>query len=88
MLRATLQNWLTCEVHELVPGDIIAVNVGDRVPCDGLLIGGFCVVDESSLTGESLPQQKTPAPNQTEYIDKLSSSRQHTVFAGTVVVSV
>jgi cation-transporting ATPase 13A3/4/5 len=85
---AGAQKWQMCEVRELVPGDVVAVEAGDVVPCDGLLLSGFCIVDESSLTGESLPQQKTPAQNQTDYVDKLGSSRQHFLFAGTDVVSV
>jgi P-type Ca2+ transporter type 2C len=48
--------------RELVPGDLLLVGEGERVPADGLLIGGEMLgVDESSLTGESAPVTKRPA---------------------------
>ena len=34
--------------------------IGDKIPCDGIVIEGRSVVDESSLTGESRPVQKSP----------------------------
>jgi H+-transporting ATPase len=45
--------------RELVPGDIIRMRIGDVVPADvQLLDGDFLSIDESSLTGESLPVTK------------------------------
>lgn len=45
--------------QDLVPGDIIRIRIGDIIPADvKLLSGGFVSVDESSLTGESLPVTK------------------------------
>ncbi|KAF9959490.1 serine/threonine protein kinase Ran1 [Mortierella alpina] len=40
-------------------GDILLVNAGGRIPCDGLLWKGNTTVDEAMITGESLPVQKT-----------------------------
>ena len=40
-------------------GDILLVNAGGRIPCDGLLWKGNTMVDEAMITGESLPVQKT-----------------------------
>ncbi|KAG0374148.1 serine/threonine protein kinase Ran1 [Mortierella sp. AD032] len=40
-------------------GDILMVNAGSRIPCDGLLWKGNTMVDEAMITGESLPVQKT-----------------------------
>ncbi|KAG0226936.1 ATPase Cu transporting protein 7B [Actinomortierella wolfii] len=40
-------------------GDILLVNAGGRIPCDGLLWKGNTMVDESMITGESMPVQKT-----------------------------
>lgn len=47
--------------RELVPGDLIILKIGDVVPADGLLQeGGTCDLDQSGLTGESLPVKKSP----------------------------
>ncbi len=45
-------------VEQLVVGDIIAVRPGGRIPCDGIVIEGTASVDESALTGESIPVEK------------------------------
>jgi len=38
--------------------DIVLIKTGDKIPVDGELIEGFCVIDESAMTGESLPVEK------------------------------
>ena len=48
-------NWLTKEAKEIVPGDIISVGLGNIVPADAKLITGDLSIDQSILTGESLP---------------------------------
>ncbi len=52
----TLRNgqWLTLPARELVPGDIVHINVGDIVPADLEILSGTVSVDESALTGESV----------------------------------
>ncbi len=45
-------------VSDLLPGDRILVKQGERVPVDGTLAEGVCTVDESIITGESLPVEK------------------------------
>ena len=51
--------WTTIPARELVPGDIIRVRLGDIIPSDiKLLEGKYLEVDESVLTGESLPVNK------------------------------
>ena len=48
--------WINPEARELVPGDVIRVRLGDVVPADARLLDGDPVeVDQSALTGESLP---------------------------------
>ena len=48
--------WHTIPARELVPGDIVKLRIGDVVPADvQLLDGDFLAVDQSALTGESLP---------------------------------
>ena len=51
--------WVTPPARELVPGDVIRVRLGDIVPADARLLAGDQVeVDQSALTGESLPATK------------------------------
>jgi H+-transporting ATPase len=47
--------WQTIPSQELVPGDIIHLKVGDLIPADVDLLRGSLSIDQSSLTGESLP---------------------------------
>ncbi|KAK6287748.1 hypothetical protein POUND7_013927 [Theobroma cacao] len=43
-------------IYDLLPGDIVHLNIGDQVPADGLFVSGYSVlIDESSLTGECEP---------------------------------
>jgi H+-transporting ATPase len=51
--------WVTPPARELVPGDVIRVRLGDIVPADARLLEGDPVqVDQSALTGESLPAER------------------------------
>jgi len=53
--------WVTPAARELVPGDIIRLRLGDIVPADARLLDGDAVeVDQSALTGESLPATRKP----------------------------
>ena len=47
--------WITVEAKEIVPGDIISIGLGDIVPADAKVIAGELSIDQSILTGESLP---------------------------------
>jgi len=47
-------------IDEVEPGDILLVRPGERVPVDGIVISGASAVDESMLTGESIPVDKGP----------------------------
>jgi len=74
-------------VAEIVPGDIIALEEGDRVPADARLTSAFeTSVDTSILTGESEPQRRfaTMAPSTTI---ASTADYQNIVFAGTTIVS-
>jgi len=51
---------LDLPVDEVRPGDVVQVRPGERIPVDGQILSGTSAVDESMLTGESLPVAKTP----------------------------
>ncbi|MBM1169981.1 cation-translocating P-type ATPase [Microvirga arabica] len=75
--------------RDLVPGDLVLVGEGERLPADGLLIGGDALtVDESALTGESVPVSKRPAPSGTDGAGDPEPGGDDTpyLFAGTLNV--
>ena len=45
-------------IAKVVVGDIVIVRPGEKIPVDGVVVGGSSSVDESMLTGESLPAEK------------------------------
>ena len=45
-------------IEEVQKGDIIIVRPGQSIPVDGIIIEGFSAIDESALTGESIPVEK------------------------------
>lgn len=47
-------------VSEVVPGDLVLVRPGEKIPVDGIVKEGYSSVDESMVTGESLPVEKRP----------------------------
>jgi Cu+-exporting ATPase len=47
-------------IGEVVPGDLLRVRPGERIAVDGVVVEGASAVDESMLTGESLPVEKGP----------------------------
>lgn len=86
--------WRYVESSELVPGDVYEVtdpNLG-QFPCDSLLLSGDCIVNESMLTGESVPVSKIPASDETLDLLNLSASAlhpdvgKHMLFSGTKII--
>ena len=51
---------LTIPTEEIVVGDTVIVRQGGRIPVDGVITDGHAAVDESAITGESLPVEKVP----------------------------
>lgn len=49
----------TVEVDAILPGQILRVRPGESIPVDGVVLEGSSAVDESALTGESIPVEKT-----------------------------
>uniref|UniRef100_A0A4W3I8D4 P-type ATPase A domain-containing protein n=1 Tax=Callorhinchus milii TaxID=7868 RepID=A0A4W3I8D4_CALMI len=75
---------------QLVPGDLFLVTGNKRVlPCDAVLIQGGCIVNESMLTGESVPVTKTPLPSvagPTSWWSSSADHKLHLLFCGTQVI--
>ncbi len=72
--------------RELVPGDLVLLEAGDRVPADGRLVEAVGLrVDESTLTGESVPVDKDARARLTERVPL--PDRSTMVYAGTVVTA-
>lgn len=68
----------------LVPGDVITLGAGDSVPADCRILASAALeVDESSLTGESLPVPKGPAPA----LSPIVAERTSMLYDGTVVAA-
>ena len=78
-------DWVDIDSADLVPGDVVRLFAGDRVPCDVVVVDGTCVVDESTLTGESLPCIKSAAAADATSLDTRHPPPRNTLFDGTVV---
>ncbi|XP_047446423.1 polyamine-transporting ATPase 13A3-like isoform X2 [Mugil cephalus] len=75
---------------DLVPGDVIIVPANGMImPCDAVLSRGTCIVNESMLTGESVPVTKTSLPSSGEEAAmsyNTEEHKKHTLFCGTHVI--
>ncbi|MEQ2258220.1 hypothetical protein XENORESO_011758 [Xenotaenia resolanae] len=75
---------------DLVPGDVISIPANGMVmPCDAVLLQGNCVVNESMLTGESVPVTKTSLPSSGDEAARrynMEEHKRHTLFCGTHVI--
>ena len=49
----------TVDVDSILPGQVLRVRPGESIPVDGVVLEGSSAVDESALTGESIPAEKT-----------------------------
>ena len=74
---ATILDGRTKPAAELVRGDIIVIEPGGVIPCDGRVIEGVAMVDESAVTGESAPVLRECAPGRDAVIasSRVISSR-------------
>uniref|UniRef100_A0A3Q2VC59 Polyamine-transporting ATPase 13A3 n=1 Tax=Haplochromis burtoni TaxID=8153 RepID=A0A3Q2VC59_HAPBU len=75
---------------ELVPGDVIAIPANGMImPCDAVLVCGTCIVNESMLTGESVPVTKTSLPSAGEEGARsynIEEHKKHTLYCGTHII--
>ncbi len=50
----------TIAVNKIIAGDLLRIRPGGRIPVDGIIVSGRAAVDESAITGESLPVERGP----------------------------
>ncbi|GAB0193584.1 probable cation-transporting ATPase 13A4 [Grus japonensis] len=79
------------ESHHLVPGDMLVLKESKTLlPCDAILISGQCIVNESMLTGESIPVTKTHLPQADNFkpwrMHCAEDYKKHVLFCGTEVI--
>lgn len=86
--RAAAAEQRTISSEEIVPGDLIVVPESCVMPCDAIVLSGTCIVNESMLTGESVPVIKNGIQAENKLYDPqdFESSKKVTVFSGTKVI--
>jgi heavy metal translocating P-type ATPase len=55
----TNESWRDVETSEITAGDIVLVKPGTLIPVDGVVVGGHSFVDQATITGESMPTEKS-----------------------------
>jgi magnesium-transporting ATPase (P-type) len=84
--RSTLElSKFTQDSEFIVPGDIIEIGNEDVIPCDCLIIDGYCTVNESDLTGESTLVLKTPLPFDSREFN-YEANKKSFLFHGTKII--
>ncbi len=76
------------EVDEVVVGDKVILQAGDRIPADGILVNGDLRVDNSVLNGEAEECRKSAASESTVFPEELTGDTfvdEHSLFRGAVV---
>ena len=86
--------WRASTSADLVPGDVYEVSDPSlsQLPCDSLLLAGDCIINESMLTGESIPVSKIPVTDEMlAWVDLGATSihpsvARHFLFCGTKII--
>ena len=73
-------------IDDIVVGDAVILEAGDRVPADGVLLEGELKLDQSALNGESEEAKKLPAAAGFVWGDKIDFLAEERVYRGSVVV--
>jgi Cd2+/Zn2+-exporting ATPase len=71
-------------VTELAVGDVVVVRPNERIPADGVIVAGETAVDESAVTGESVPVDKTAIADSAASVEVGTVAPEHRTFAGTL----
>lgn len=86
-VRRSEERYEEVSTDMLVPGDVIIIpSNGCILQCDAILIAGTCIVNESMLTGESVPVTKTQLSGHDDEIYSPVVHKKYTLFAGTQVL--
>jgi cation-transporting ATPase 13A2 len=88
--------WRSVPSRELVCGDVYEISDPSlaQIPCDCLLLSGDCIINESMLTGESVPESKIPATDAALQVLNLKATSihpslaKHFLFCGTKIIRV
>ena len=75
-------------INDIVMGDCVLLQTGDKIPADGVVIDGSIQVDQSILNGEAKEENKVPAPNEAADSEAAASTdflNPHKCFRGAVV---
>ena len=72
-------------VNEVVKGDLIFLQAGDKIPADGVIIQGEIKVDQAALNGETEEAEKIPLENENVTFDIKDLLNKYYVYRGTVV---
>lgn len=73
-------------IDDIVVGDAVILEAGDRVPADGVLLEGELKLDQSALNGESEEAKKLPAAADFAWGEKIDFLAEERVYRGSVVV--
>lgn len=73
-------------IDDIVVGDAVILEAGDRVPADGVLLEGELKLDQSALNGESEEAKKLPAAAGFAWGEKIDFLAEERVYRGSVVV--
>ena len=78
-----------CQVRidDIVVGDAIILQAGDKIPVDGILLEGTVGLDQSALNGESDEAEKQVAPGDFVWEGETDFLNEHRLYRGSVVVS-
>lgn len=85
-LPATEADLKEINSSELVPGDVIEIPENTAMPCDLVLLTGSCIVNESMLTGESIPVIKNALPFTNTDCYNPEEDSKYTLYGGTKVI--
>ncbi len=73
------------DVSDLLVGDVVVVKPNERIAADGFVIKGTSSVDQSPITGESVPVDKNPVTNvESAARNHLTLPSENRIFAGTI----